>query len=58
MSDVPHFDTALAPCIHILGRVRHGDCADNFAVSKGVDLATAPWNSLGGERVVGEGYRL
>ena len=58
LSNVPDFDAALASRVHILGGVRHGDGADNFTVGKSVDLAAASRDPLGGESVVGEGYRL
>ena len=58
LADVPHLDAALASRVHVLGGVGHGDGADNFTVGKSVDLAAASWDPLGGQSVVGEGYRL
>ena len=58
LADVPELDAALAPRVHVLGRVRHSDGDDNFTVGKSVDLVAVSRDSLGGESVLGKGYRL
>ena len=39
LTDVPDLDTTFASSVNKLGRVGHGNSADNFTVMKGVDLS-------------------
>lgn len=58
MTDVPHFNAALAASVDMARGVTDGDSAHHLPVAKSIDLSCMSWNAWTDQRIRRKRHRL